>query len=362
MADVSRRPDGARLDGPLTVWTVAQTAAQLEPILRQTTGETVCVDLGGLTRLDPAGAAYLQRLPVDAQAWGRQVQLTPLPATLAPLPLPAGSEAPVTARLAPGGLERLGGAVLELNRNLARLAYLAADLTWEATAALVRRRGVRPGTFTDQAVAMGPQAVPIVALILFLIGAVSTLQAAAQLRQFGASIYVANLLAIGITRELGPLMTAIVVAGRTGAAIAAELATMKLNEELAALQTMGILPLRFVAVPKLWAMVVCVPLLTVLADAMGLLGGTTVAVLYMGLAPEAFVDQALAALMWRDIVAGLIKSLSYAWVVTVIGVYCGLGCRGGATGVGQATTAAVVRATFAIIVVDCFWGLAFYLR
>jgi phospholipid/cholesterol/gamma-HCH transport system permease protein len=325
----------------------------------------VRVDAGGLTRLDTAGAVFLHRLAEAGAGHGHRVTLVSLPEELRAtyalaMPPPRGPDAAITAPVS--GLERLGGRIADLNRELLLFLYLAADLSWAAVAALPRRRGIRRGAFLDQAVAIGSQAVPIVALILFLIGAVSTLQAAAQLRQFGADIYVADLLAIGITRELGPLMTAILVSGRSGSAIAAEVATMKFTEELDALQVMGLEPLRFVAVPKLWAMVVCVPLLTVLADFVGILGGSVLGVATLGLAPQAFANQVVDALFLKDILTGLVKSLSYAWAITVIAVHRGLGFRGGATGVGQATTSSVVASIFAIIALDCFWGLVFYLK
>ena len=218
------------------------------------------------------------------------------------------------------------------------------------------------GTFLDQAVAVGSQGLPIVALILFLVGGVSTLQAAAQLRQFGANLFVADLLAIGISRELGPLMTAIIVAGRSGSAIAAEIATMKFTEEIDALRTMALDPLRMVAVPKMWAMLATVPLLTVMAVFSGLLGGTLIGVLSLDIAPTTFVTRIADALQLKDILTGLAKSVSFAWIITVIGVHRGLKSSGGTTGVGVSTTSSVVNSIFGIIVLNLSWGLIFYMR
>jgi phospholipid/cholesterol/gamma-HCH transport system permease protein len=151
------------------------------------------------------------------------------------------------------------------------------------------------------------------------------------------------------------------VAGRSGSAIAAEVATMKFTEELDALETMSLDPLRFVAVPKLWAMVLCVPMLTIMADFVGIVGGVVVGITAMGIAPEAFIDQVMGALFVRDVLSGLVKSFTFAWAITVVGVFHGLGYSGGAAGVGRATTASVVTSIFVIIVLDCFWGLVFYL-
>ena len=156
-------------------------------------------------------------------------------------------------------------------------------------------------------------------------------------------------------------MTAIIVSGRSGSAIAAEISTMKFTEELDALQTMGLNPLRFVAVPKMWAMLLCVPLLTIMADFAGILGGVFIAFTSLEVAPGAFVTRAVEALLFKDVLTGLVKSVSFAWIITLIAVYQGLDFRGGATGVGRSTTASVVASIFGIVVLDCFWGLVFYL-
>ncbi len=356
---------GISIAGPLSVTHLGALTAQLEGLLRQTTADRVAIDLEQVTALDTAGVVFLEDLPAWAARSGRQVEIGPLPPRFGRFQRFVAQRQrrrPAVAAPPAGALERLGEWVLQSWRRTGDLLFLASDLTWSALRALGRGpTGIRAGALVEQASALGSSALPIVAVILFLIGAVSSLQAAAQLRKFGADIFVAELLAIGITRELGPLMTAIIVAGRSGSAIAAEVATMKYSEELDALQTMSLDPLRFVAVPKLWAMVLCVPLLTIMADLIGILGGLTVAVTLMGLAPEAFLDQLLGALFVRDVASGLIKSLSFAWAVTIVGVYEGLAFRGGATGVGRATTAAVVMSIAAIIVLDSFWGLVFYL-
>ena len=158
----------------------------------------------------------------------------------------------------------------------------------------------------------------------------------------------------------GALMTGASAFG-SGSAFAAEIATMKFTEEIDALRTMAIDPLRLIAVPKLWAMLLTVPLLTVMADFMGLLGGTVTGVVSLDIAPVTFVNRVTNALLLKDIVTGLIKSISFAWAITMVSVYRGLQFRGGAAGVGDATTASVVSSIFAIIVLDLAWGLLFYL-
>ena len=353
-----------RFEGDLTLQTVASLEAAIAEWMRACPGAALRVDPGGIARLDTAGAILLHRLPHLAQEQGKDLELLPLPPGLqrfleyVRIP-PRGDETSSAPRVRL--VDRLGNRAERDVRSTFTFLLLMSDLTWSAAVALFRRTGMRRDSFIEQAILVGSQGLPIIALILFLIGGVSTLQAAAQMRQFGANIYVADLLAIGITRELGPLMTAIVVSGRSGSAIAAEIATMKFTEEIDALHTMGLDPLRMVAVPKLWAMILTLPLLTTCADFVGLIGGGLVGVFSLDLSPTTFVTRLSDALILKDILTGLIKSLSFGWIITIIAVYHGLGFKGGAAGVGQATTAAVVSALFGIIVLDLAWGLIFYL-
>ena len=352
-----------RIEGELTLHTVPQLEVELNRQLGRNRG-AVSVDLAGLTRLDTAGAVFIRRLPDIARAAGAELTLGPLPPHLqafydyvgGPPTVPAASAAAATP------LERLGDRIELAWANMLLFLYLMSDLTWSAIAALPRREGMRRGSFVDQMVFVGSQGLPIVAVILFLIGAVSTLQSIAQLRQFGANVLVADILSIGMTRELGPLMTAIIVAGRSGSAIAAEISTMKFTEEIDALRTMALDPLRLVAVPKLWAMVISVPLLTIMADFLGILGGTLTGVLSMEISLTTWTSRVAEALVLKDVLTGLVKSVSFAWIITVIAVYRGLQHAGGASGVGQATTASVVSSIFGIIALDLLWGLIFYFR
>ena len=361
MSEVSIAAEGIRLAGPLTLKTLPDVAASTRRAVRAFPGTRVVADVSGLTDIDTAGVVFLRNLSTVARRWDKEVVLGPVPEPmLAFFEFVSSPEAPAPAAPARAPfLERLGARADASLDRAADFLYLASDLTWATIAALFNRTGIRRGSFVDQGVAVGAGGLPIVALILFLIGGVSTLQAAAQLRQFGANIFVADLLAIGICRELGPLMTAIIVAGRSGSAIAAEIATMRFTEELDALRTMALDPLRLVAVPKMWAMLLTVPLLTIMADFVGLLGGTCTGVLSLDIAPRTFFTRAVDALLLKDILTGLTKSVSFAWVITVIAVYRGLRSSGGATGVGAATTGSVVVSIFGIIVLDLVWGLLF---
>ena len=354
-----------RITGACTVESVGAGSRRVRLLLRDSPHAELTADLSGITRLDTVGAVWLRRLPSLASEAGRGLHLAAAPATVQALIDSVDRESPPGPGADPGRetglLERLGERALGAFQGILDFLYLASDLTWAAAAALPRRRGVRRGDSVRQAAVVGADGLPIVAVILFLVGGVSTLQAAAQLRRFGANVLVADLLAIGITRELGPLMTAIVIAGRSGSAFAAEIASMKFNEEIDALRTMALDPLRLVAVPKMWAMLLTLPLLTIAADFVGLLGGTVTGVLSLDISPAAFAGRVQSALLLKDVLTGLVKSFSFAWIITVVSVYRGLQAGGGAAGVGAATTSSVVSSIFAIIVLDLTWGLVFYL-
>lgn len=198
----------------------------------------------------------------------------------------------------------------------------------------------------------GVGALGIVVLINFLVGAVLAFVGAVQLREFGATIYVASLVAIGITRELGPLMTAIVMAGRTGAAFAATLGTMTVNEEVDALRTMGLKPVEFLVLPRVLATILMMPALVVFADALGLLGGMFVSVALLDLGIQEYVRETQHALPLRHVVIGLTKSVFFGMVVAFVGCYHGLRSGRSAAAVGQATTSAVVMIIVFVVIVD----------
>jgi phospholipid/cholesterol/gamma-HCH transport system permease protein len=223
----------------------------------------------------------------------------------------------------------------------------------------------RPGTGNWRGVApimtrAGADAVPIVLLITFLIGFVMAFQSAAQLKQFGANIYVANLVALSITRELGPLMTAIIVCGRSGAAFAAELGTMKVSEEIDALRTMGIGPLRFLVFPRVLSLVLVLPVLTLFGDVMGILGGLAVGVTSLDLTIVGYANQTQRALEIWDVFQGLVKASAFGLAIGLISTAHGLATTGGAEGVGRRTTASVVTSLFALIILDAAFTVVFH--
>jgi phospholipid/cholesterol/gamma-HCH transport system permease protein len=206
----------------------------------------------------------------------------------------------------------------------------------------------------------GVEGLPIVALIGALIGLIIAFMSFLQLKQVGANIYVPSLVSFAMVRELGPIMTAILVAGRSGSAFAAEIGTMVVNEEVDALRTMGFDPIRFLAVPKVLATVIVVPILTIYADFFGVLGGMVIGVTSLDLTIRTYITQSIKTIQVFDIVTSLIKAAVFAALISSIGCQRGFQVRSGAQDVGKFTTSAVVAAIFMIVVADSIFAIMFY--
>lgn len=205
----------------------------------------------------------------------------------------------------------------------------------------------------------GPNALPIVSLILLLIGIISGYQGALQLKQFGADIYIADLIGVSITRELGPLMTAILVAGRSGSAFAAELGTMKVSEEIDALRSMGFDPFKFLVLPRVFAVTFSIPFLTMFGNLAGILGGMISGLAILDITTTGYFTELQIAVNLGDLTSGLLKSIIFGYLVAGIGCFRGLQVKGGAEGVGTATTISVVSGIFAIIIADTIFTFIF---
>jgi len=213
----------------------------------------------------------------------------------------------------------------------------------------------------EQMVFMGTKSIIIVFFVCFFTGIVLAMQSAYQLERMGGTIYVASLVTIAICRELGPVLTALVLAGRIGAAITAEIGSMKVNEQIEALETMGINPVRFLVAPKVLSLFLMLPCLTVIGDVAGIFGGYLVGVLDLNINSHLYMQVAFKFLTLKDIYTGLSKSLVFALVISLIGCYQGLNTRGGAVGVGRATTISVVTSFIMIIAADCLiTGIYYY--
>ncbi len=207
---------------------------------------------------------------------------------------------------------------------------------------------------------VGADAVPIVLLINFLVGFVMAFQGAVQLKQFGANIFVADLVGLSVTRELGPLMTAIILCGRSGAAFAAELGSMKVSEEVDALQTMGFGPMRYLVLPRALALLLAIPVLALLADFVGILGGMVVGLMSLDLTVVGYLLETKRALRVWDVYSGIIKSGVFGVAIALISCQQGLATTGGAEGVGRRTTSSVVTTFFVLVVLDAGFTVLFH--
>jgi len=257
--------------------------------------------------------------------------------------------------------ENIGAATLDGLAYVGGLARLGASAARAVVMDVFEPRRLAYDRAVHQAMAVGIGSLPILSLITVFIGTILALQSAYELRKFGALQFVADAVAISVSRELGPLITAILVIGRSGSSFAAEIGTMKVNEEIDALETMALDPVRFLVAPKLLSMLLMMPCLTIWADFMGMIGGAVFGMAAADFTFKTYVIATLDALVLRDILTGLIKSLMFGLVITTVGCQEGLRTGLGAEEVGRSTTSAVVKSIFLVIMVDLVFTAMFYL-
>src|SRR3990167_1272605 len=324
----------------------------------------VTLDLGEISYFDSTAAAIIAQTRLRLEKQGSHVRLINVKPEIQGLFEILNLESLLSERdrlieKGPSLIALLGGASLNfINDTRFTFVYLG-DVTLALCYAFRYPNKVR---WNDAFLYMdrtGIEAIPIILLISFLVGFIMAFQAAVQLRQFGADIFVANLVGLSVVRELGPLMTAIIVAGRSGAAFAAEIGTMKVSEEIDALKSMGLDPTRFLIIPKIIATVVTVPTLTLVSDLVGIFGGLVVAVTFLDITPWGYILQTQRALDIFDVLSGYLKSVVFALLIAGIGCMRGLQVEGGAQEVGRLTTSAVVSGIFLIIVYDALFTLMF---
>ena len=254
----------------------------------------------------------------------------------------------------------IGRNILFLRNKISILSNMVNQTAYWMVVGVFKKKGIRYSLIIDQIVKSGVGAVPIVFLISLVMGLILALQAAVQLERVGALSFVATLVSVSVTRELGPLITAVIVAGRSGSAFTAEIASMKVAEELDALKAMGIPPVKLLISPKVLAMLMTMPGLTLLADFISITGGFTVGVWGLGISYDSYMNQTLSYLTIGDVLGGVIKSAFFALIIAIVGCFQGISVTGGAEGVGRRTTASVVISIFLIIVADGFFTLLTY--
>jgi len=319
------------------------------------------LDISGLTELDSAGVAFLETVQDQVKTYSKVVFLQGTPEHLKPI-LKTFSSAllPKEEQLyKPRYFEKVGDSICLAGQSFYAALVLTADILYWSLIGLFSSKNIRKGSFVQQGLLLGLQALPVVGLLSLIIGFILSLQSAAQLRNFGANVFIADLLAISLVREMGPMMTAIIVAGRSGSAIASEIASMQVSEEIDALRMMAINPIRYVVVPKFHAITVVMPILVSCAILIGELGGLLIAVGYLDLSLQTFVQRSIDILSLKDIIISLTKSTFFAWVIVIIGSHYGFSVKGGAEGVGKATTDSVVASIFAVIFFDAMFSLLY---
>lgn len=257
-------------------------------------------------------------------------------------------------------IEAIGRVTLSTLKQTRDSAILLAQTLYWVFVGPFRRKPVSSKNFFVQTVFSGFDSLAIVFFVDFFIGMVLAMQSAYQLEQLGATLYVAALVAVSMTREIGPVLTSLVIAGRVGAAITAEIATMKVTEQVEALETLSLNPVRHLVAPRFLALVLMLPCLVILGDLIGMLGGFVVGVLNLDLPPGLYVDTTIEFLTTKDILTGLLKSAVFAAIIAMVSCYKGLATEGGAEGVGRSTTQSVVTSFILIIIADAVLTALFY--
>jgi phospholipid/cholesterol/gamma-HCH transport system permease protein len=361
------RPVTFALAGRVALDTFPALKQRLNSLLDNYSPASLTVDLAEVDYLDSVGALLLVELEEEARSRS-------MPFTLANASeenqkilgiidreaLRAGS---IKEEEKPGFVEKVGGASLYFIDDLVSVTTFVGGLILASVHSVFHPRSVRWGEIGFYMRRAGVEALPILGLLSFLMGMVLAFMSSLQLKQFGATLYVSSLVGIALVQELGPLLTAILVAGRSGSAFAAEIGTMMVNEEVDAITVMGFDPINFLAVPKVTASMIVVPLLSVYAMFFGIMGGLMIGITLLDITMFSYIAETRRALTLFDFVSSLVKSVFFAAIIAAIGCQRGFKVRGGAEAVGTETTSAVVAGIFLIIVVDSIFAVALhYLR
>ena len=363
--EVTLSDDGAttlHFEGRMDAVTAPAMIKGVKSLLTKNPPAILTVDLAQVTYLDDFGALVLVELKNLMSDGKDRLLLTnageKVKEVLAILNFDAlGEPVSYAKKRSPDLFTRLGSEVFRQASDLKFVFSFIGSVCLALIYVILHPKSLRADDTLYSMEKTGVDALPIVGLISFLLGLIMAFMSAVQLRQFGANIYVASLVSLAMARELGPIMTAIIVAGRSGSAFAAEIGTMKISEEIDALFTMGFDPTRFLVVPKIVATVIVVPFLTLFSDLCAILGGLVVGVFMLDLTANAYISQTINTLTLFDVFWGFLKSGIFALLITIVGCLRGFQVKGGAASVGQATTSAVVTGIFLIILSDSIFAV-----
>lgn len=361
-------PDGTAALRARGQWTIARGGAIERHLARMDAvpDGALRVDLSGIARLDTAGAWLLFRLIARLRAEGREIEVMGVRDAHRPLiEIVAQIHADGPEGFHPGGsgpfawLEGLGRGLFDALDHGRQLLNFHGMVTLVFLRTLLDPRRLRPKALVTQIEITGLNALPIVGLLSFLIGVVLAYLMSDRLTQFGAEVYTVDLLALSITREIGVLLTAIMIAGRSGSAFTAQIGTMKVTEELDAMGTLGLDPIEVLVVPRVLALMLTLPILTIWSDVTGILGGAVMTVVALDLTPARFLSQLKEAIGIGDVLVGLVKAPVHAYIIAMVGCYEGLRVQRTAESVGRQTTLSVVEAIFLVIVATAAFAILF---
>lgn len=359
MLEYQKKHNGLYLSGELTSSHIPSIYNGLKKELKNS--ETSSINISGLTELDSAGVAFLDELQ-ETISKGTKLVLIEGASELQQQIIETFSSSSVPIQdkpRQPGFFESFGQSLIDSLSSFREVLILASELAYWSVIGIWDHSSARKGSLSIAAYQLGAAAFPIVALLSFIIGFILSLQSGLQLKTFGANVFLPDLLSITMVREMASLVTAIIVAGRSGSSIASEVATMKVTEELDALKAMALNPLRYTIVPKIHGITIVMPLLVFFSILFAMIGGAIIGLGMLELSPVVFLTRALRILAFRDILITYIKSTVFAWVIVVVGSHYGFQVRGGAEGVGKATTMAVVTSIFSVIVIDAIFSLLY---
>jgi len=365
LGDIRISEDGGwrelALSGALTV----RTLGRLQPELEALSPADTRIDLSGVDRIDTAGAWALAKLQKRFSEAGSRSELQGAAEAHAQLLETVRASLPqiVVEPVRPKGwndrLEILGRRVASAGVLVAEMSGYLGIFLARLCRSLLHPREFRLTALVHHCQEVGLRAVPIVSLMAFLIGVVLAFQGSAQLRQFGAEVFVVDLIAISILRELGILLTAIIVAGRTASAFTAAIGSMKMREEIDAMRTLGIDPAMALFVPRILALLLMLPILGLIANVMGLLGGAIMSWIELGISPAMFTTRLVQDTALSHLVVGMVKAPVFALIIGIVGCHAGMKVGSNAESLGRMTSSAVVTAIFAVIVTDAMFSVFF---
>lgn len=357
-------PQGLTLSGSWTARGLGGGTPGLE-IPSRGAESTLVIDGSHIEALDTAGAWILHKLLQRLRDEGSTVEMRDLNPDFTKLlevveQQAAGSTDAAPSTSAPAStLENLGRSAAVVWEQAVALLSFVGETAAALAANITHPRRIRWRPILYNIRTAGFDALPIVGLLSFLLGIVVAYQGADQLRQYGANIFVADLVGLSMLREFAPLITAIIIAGRSGSAYAAQIGTMAVTEEIDAMRTLGIAPLDLLVLPKILALVIVMPLLTVFADVLGVFGGMIMAQAQLGVGFGDFLDRFVKAVSVTALMIGIGKAPVFAFIIAVVGCFQGFRTKGGADSVGRQTTRSVVQSIFLVIVADALFSIAF---